>query len=194
MLNKVCLWVGGKFKMLFAGIVSLVASFVLGVYGNLSLHPPFMLSYLFRWLPISRSYKSAFEAILQLETIHPLKRGYYDDAFGIPKQEVGKIDSTNKGFRELIEAIKMAGITNQAVDVIELKQSTDRLSGNVTLILTLFKDDKVVKELIDRPTEILRNAIEKASQRKFAILMLALTAILFVIGIILILIDIRSRQ
>ncbi|MFC1860729.1 hypothetical protein ACFLYL_00385 [Chloroflexota bacterium] len=131
----------------------------------------------------------------------PLRRGYYDDAFNIPKQGIGRVDNTNEGFKELIKAIKIAGITNQTIDAIELKQSTEsiwnvrnyRYLENVTLILTLFKDDKVVKELIDNPTETLRNAIEKVSQRKFAILTLLLTAILFATGIILILIDIYKE-
>ena len=200
-MNKMRLWVRGL-KMLIAGIVNIFIGLFLGIYSGLSLYFPLMTlmtSRLFRWIPISRFYANASAAMARLEIMSPLDRGYYDDAFAVPKREIGMITKGDRGFRELSTAIMQAGLVRESITSIVMERSVSvgvdaGVSENEKLVLKILRESGNSTEISEKPKDMLALAIEKAAQKRVAILTLVLTAILFALGIVLIAFAIRSQE
>ncbi|MFH1483139.1 MAG: hypothetical protein ABIG98_02635 [Chloroflexota bacterium] len=189
----------GKVKMLAAGIANIVVGLFLGIYSGLSLDTRLMCLHPFRWFPVARFYANALHAISELSAMKPAKRDYA--ATDGSAEQVGIIDNTNRGFKELFKAMRKAGMVNQDINSMELKEwicptwdnSKNQPFTEVRLTLRLMKDEAVVKELSIESTEILKDATEKVIRRSFAVLTIVLSIVLFTIGMVLVLISIGRK-
>ncbi len=154
----------------------------------------------FRWLPIAHFYTNALYAISKLESMKPANRDYYAALDG-SGEEIGVIDVTTRGFKELVLAIQKAGITKQSVDSMKLGKLThpswdfdkNQSFEDVRLTIELIKDHEIVKGLPIGSTQLLKDAVGKVIQRRFAMLTIVLSAFLFAIGMVLVCIDIWGK-
>lgn len=198
MLNKVRLWVRKEVRVLVAGFISFVIALIQGVYSALALDPKLMQYPPFRWLPFCRFYNNALDAIAKLEIMEPAQSDYYAGLYG-SEEQFSIVDSTSKGFKELVISMRKAQMVNQPINNIKMEKvayeiwdpDANKTSERIWLTLKLFRDDEIIKELPLTSLWVLEDAVESIIRRRFAIFTIILSSALFVIGITLMLIAIR---